>query len=271
MKLQIELTTKCQCKCTFCIRHIEPLPTAGKIIEDALFTKILNDAKEFNITLIYLTGLGETFLDPGLERKVKQVRSELGDKLHLGIYTNGMLATKDKVDALYKAGMNEIYFSLNAATPEMWTQIMGVKDGNQYKKVVQNINDALSIHGLTVHVTSVTSAQWIDPHEVEGLMSKYSPNVLHMVRGGNWAGKIYPLDYKPLGGCRWIDDHYIYVNIEGEVCLCCFDPYGQHSFGNVKKESLENIYWGEKRQEFINKIKQEGRKDVKPCKHCSTI
>ena len=267
MNLQIETTNLCNARCKFCLRTKEP-PVNPGVIDRALYSEIINQTKAFNIAHLAITGIGEPLLDPLLEERLKIGRKAF-PKAPISVYTNGIILTKDRVLALVKAGLTELYVSINAGSPESHETIMGVK--GKYEHVVEVIKQCLDIPDLRVFVPAITGPKWLESKEVGFLMDHWSPNVLFLHRAGNWAGKIYSLEYTPrYNECRWFKND-AYINLNGDVCLCCYDPYGNYKFGNVKRQSLEDIWWGEKRQGFLNTIKTKGRGYVKPCKNCSTI
>jgi pyruvate formate-lyase activating enzyme-like uncharacterized protein len=70
--------------------------------------------KKFHYKGVSISG-GEPFLtfDKTLSF-ITRIRQEMGEEVYLWLYTNGILATKDKLWALRKAGLNEIRFDIGA-------------------------------------------------------------------------------------------------------------------------------------------------------------
>jgi len=268
MNLQIETTTKCQCRCIFCLKKIEPPIDNGHNIDDDIFKKVIQSAKELNIGGVALTGFGEPLLDPKLSERIAYIRKTFPN-IRISLFTNGILANEATMKDLVKSGLTVAYFSINAATEAMYDQIMGTK--GQFEKVKKNAHDAINIPGLSVMLSVVVNPQFIDPSEVDKINMEWPPENLFLHAAGNWMGRLFPLDYKPVSSdCRWYN-FQMYVNYKGDICLCCLDPDGRYKFGNIKDMSLRDAWWGEKRQAFLKKIKEEGRCNVKPCKNCTTI
>ena len=179
------------------------------------------------------------------------------------------MGTKEKIEKLVKAGLTHIYISLNAGSPESHETIMGVK--GKYEHVVNVIKESLTIPGLDTQAPVVSGSRWLESAEVERIKDIWSDKVIYFHSAGNWAGKMFPLEYTPrYSKCLRLMNN-IYVNLKGDVCLCCFDPFGNYKFGNVRHQTLEEIWWGEKRKIFMDAMKNKGRGCVKPCKDCSTI
>ena len=59
------------------------------------------------------------------------------------------------------------------------------------------------------------------------------------------------------------------VRYDGEVALCCEDSHVKGSIGNVKNNTIEEIWWGEKMLYATSLLKEGRRKDLTPCDKCS--
>jgi len=235
-------------------------------METPLFEEILNQAGDFNITSVCLTGFGEPLFDPNLIFRVQRVR-EVFRKIPISIYTNGVLLTEQRINDLVRSGLTDLYVSLNAATATHHEQIMGI-DG-KFDQIVKMIEYALDIPGLNVCIPVAISPEYIEAQEVILLQQKFKPKNLFMHYVANWGGKLFDLKYKPQHSeCRWFDRE-MYINIKGDVCLCCYDPLGEHAFGNIKQKPLFDIWWTGRRF-FLERIEKEGRGNVAPCNNCTT-
>ena len=173
------------------------------------------------------------------------------------------------VDECVAAGLNEISFSLNAATPLMHERVMGIP--GKFETVKTNLRYSLGVDGLNTYISIVTGSQWLEPGEFDDIAAGWPVQNICGHTCGNWAGKIYKLQYVPQRNyCRWFRQS-MYINMKGDVCLCCFDPYGKFSFGNVNEDSLESIWYGDKRKRFLSRLEESGRKFLTPCSGCTTI
>lgn len=63
----------------------------------------------------------------------------------------------------------------------------------------------------------------------------------------------------------------IAVRPTGEVSLCCNDPLGEGTLGNLNKESIVDVWNGHKYIQFRETMFKEGRKNLLMCKYCDTI
>jgi len=91
----------------------------------------------------------------------------------------------------------------------------------------------------------------------------------------NWAEQITPPpeSYRPLytvEGCyRALGS--IYVTCEGKVTACCLDPFGKMTFGDLNKQSLRDVYNGDKYVEFRRLHSENRANEVDICRFCTRV
>jgi len=64
-------------------------------------------------------------------------------------------------------------------------------------------------------------------------------------------------------------ERQLVVNWNGDVLLCCSDYWAQHTFGNVKNQSLKEIWNGKKFKKVRNWLNRGQRNKVDICKYCT--
>lgn len=116
-----------------------PKPWKRVLIEIDIVDKVLKDGRTAGATDVGLYLTGESFIHPKLTEMVALAK-QLG-YTYIYITTNGILADKNRMHALAKAGLNSIKFSINAGTPETYAEIHGRP---QYARVLRNLKIALS-------------------------------------------------------------------------------------------------------------------------------
>ena len=145
---------------------------------------------------------------------------------------------------------------------------MGIK--GKFDDVEKNLKDALELN-LNVIASVVVGNPYLESGEFDIIQKKWSKDIIFGHNPGNWAGKVYKLKYVPQHEyCRW-HRHLIHVNLKGEMCLCCFDPRGRYGFGSLLENSLKDIWFGEKHQQFLRRLEEHGRASIIPCSECTTI
>lgn len=222
IRLQLESVSTCNAACHFCPYPILTM-RRGNTMSMNLFHKIVDEAAGIPSICIYsLQGLGEPLLDRDIVERVRYIHAA-DPNAKIEMFTNGVLATPDKVNALQQAGLSCIVFSLNANNAEQHERVMKLK--GKYQRVVDNIHYALTlpwdvrIHTVEdgVHFTPADSAEfrarWGDHCKPSGV--------------GNWAGDL-PFkyrDFKP-NECCYRALTTIYVMYRPRLQHCRSDQLG---------------------------------------------
>lgn len=142
-KLYVEPTSQCNLACRTCIRNTWDEPQG--IMSDEVFNRVMQGLRAFSpIPTIFFGGFGEPLFHPNIVEMVGQVKS-LGMSVEL--ITNATLLTKELSRALIKAGINVLWVSLDAATPESYADI---RLGAELPGILENIagfRDAIYAEG----------------------------------------------------------------------------------------------------------------------------
>lgn len=145
----IEITTRCNLRCTYCARTIRG-GTAEDMPMERFKTVIGLLPHAYRITLV---GLGETLLHPGVADLVAEATSQ---GRRVALVTNGMALSDDLSRQLLDAGLESIAFSLDGATQEIAST---VRPGTDLEKVIGNIKRFVRISRSTRDIsTAVFSA-----------------------------------------------------------------------------------------------------------------
>ena len=59
----------------------------------------------------------------------------------------------------------------------------------------------------------------------------------------------------------------LFIDVNGNMLLCCNDFFGNHSFGNVKEKTIIEIWNGEKYKKLRSEI-NKGKFNLEICKKC---
>jgi len=66
----------------------------------------------------------------------------------------------------------------------------------------------------------------------------------------------------------WKMWHSCVITWDGKVLPCCFDKDAQYSMGNLQEQSFEEIWYGDKYQQFRRTL-FTNRKEIEICKNCT--
>lgn len=136
--VKIELTSRCNFRCTFCARGDE-LRTQAHMARP-LFERWLPEMRAAGVEEIGLFYLGESFMVPWLEEAISFAKHEAKFP-YVFLTTNGSLATPDRVEACIRAGLDSLKFSLNYADAEQLSDIARVKPVF-WERIIKHIKGA---------------------------------------------------------------------------------------------------------------------------------
>jgi radical SAM protein with 4Fe4S-binding SPASM domain len=275
-EIQIQTNTVCNATCIMC-----PYPEVSKEfthgwMQEDLYREILDQcAKEPTLWRIEPFLMNEPFTDKRLVDWIALAKEKVRHAV-VTVTTNGTLVRPKIADRLVNSGLDAIWFSFNGATKATFEKIMGVS----YDTVVQNMDYLLSIRPESLRVfTNMIETLPMEPEIMENIHRwqqrgvQSGPSKL-VNRAGN-VSNFTELNYRPLGSeATHICDllyHKLYVLYTGEVVLCCMDWRRKVILGNVREQSLRDIWRGERYQHY-RRLHEEGRSsELDLCSSCSYV
>lgn len=241
LSVEINTTELCNRKCVFCPRYdkdVYPNRNLNMTVETAeLIGKNLN-VNNYKGKISF-SGFSENFINKKFVDIVAKLREYLPDSL-FECNTNGDFVTEDYVRKLYDAGLNLLYINLYDGIDqiEKFDKIMKPFDKEKYK---YRAHYSQADYGLNLNNRG-GSITWLgmDEQSVEELEGK----PCH-----------YPF-YK------------MFVDWNGDVIFCSNDWQKEIKVGNMTKQTLEEVWLGEKlnieRRRLI-----KGDRSKSPCNKCS--
>ena len=237
--VEIETVNRCNGNCDFCPVSRKDDTREYKEMPQELFEKIIDELAELNYSgKLALFSNNEPFLDEKIIERHRYARVKLPNA-RLRLFTNGTLLTLEK--------FNEIVDLLDELIIDNYQQEL------QLIKPCQIIAEYCKEHPeLTRKVTIVLRK----PHEILSSRGGDAPNRKQLVSYGEDR---CILPYKQL-----------IIRPDGKVSLCCNDPLGKNTLGDVSKDSLVDV-WFNDRFKMVRKCLYEGRKNWKHCEFCDVF
>ena len=287
----IELTNNCPFKCVMCARTNNMTRKLG-FMEFDVFKKAVDELIVTNPKFVkrkktlWLHHFGESLEHPEFDKFIAYA-SEHG--VRTGLSLNPLMLTKPVIHRLLKAEIGELLVSLDGHDNESFYKIRGVK--NAFEKSKRNLLQFIELN-----------EEGGGKVEIALHMISFSENdESHRQIGGFWnslVGKgIKTFDYRKFttfdGGAgdvnEWVGkkntDESIYakrkvtcrkpwwrvtIAWDGSVLPCCMDYNKKMILGNIKDQSLEEIWNGPKmkslRREFLSGVVTNPL-----CKNCDAI
>src|SRR5436309_6477948 len=133
--IQIETTTRCNLKCTFCeLSYWTEKPTDLRF---DTFQKMV--ARLPKLKRVDLTGIGEALMNRDFFRIIELLKSR---GIHITLNDNFTLMTEKVARQIVEMGVDQIFLSLDGATRESYEQI---RRGANFDKVINNARGLLEV------------------------------------------------------------------------------------------------------------------------------
>jgi hypothetical protein len=236
--VEIETMNKCNGTCTFCPvnRNIDPRPLIR--MSDDIFYKIIDNLVKLN----YCGQVGyysnnEPLMDNRIYDFIKYGVSKLPNVNHI-IFTNGTLLDIDKFQLLMDSGLNCLYIDNYNDNYELNPNIIKIYDKYKNEKFPMDCRIYMRLND-----------------EVLSNRGGSAPNKRKV-------GKSFkaPCDMPFL---------QLIIRADCGVSLCCNDALGKVTLGDVEKQTLEDIWYGQKHFEILESMRENIRSGI--CRDCDIV
>lgn len=294
--LFIDPTNHCNFHCSFCPRNLPQFKQfAGEYqhMPLELFEKILADIRAFprRLKTVRLYFLGEPLLSPNFLAMFSELcESNCCDRIE--VTTNGSLMTPDKAERLLESTRSfegDVYFRFSIYAVGQSHFEMVTKNKLDVRKVWNNIKGMYEIRnkGGYENVSLYAKKLRTLDEEDNEFLQLYAPVVdeAALEEPMNWSGDggeenfLLKEEYSESKIAQIMNQtdfprvcSYLFttmaINSDGEVVACCVDWSRKTKYGNVKTESLSNIWNGEELRNLRLLHLQGKRGENNACANC---
>ena len=246
---------------------------------DATFQTTVEKCRELAPvnTQIFLHKEGEPLLDNKIASRVARVKKVLGEGNEVGLNTNAMLLSEKISEELINAGLDVIYFSVDGIDKNSYESI---RLNLNYETVINNIEKFFHIRkqrhsNIRVIMQMLTTTDFKECAEkFKSIWNRFPCEFyikrMHSYLDGGHSSLTSKISARQLKNC---EDPFkilvIYAN--GNIGLCCWDYDNEYNIGNIREDSLLNIYNNDK-SNYLRKCLSEGNGSlINPCKRCARI
>lgn len=266
----IEVTNICNAECVMCPQSTMKRKLGN--MEDSLYRKIIEQCRPLEAVWTFM--MGEPLMDKNLPQRIAYAKNAGIKKV--GIFTNASLLKPDLADRLLASGIDHITISFDALTEQTFKEI---RPGLSFQDVTMNIENLVKLRRKLKQKKPFIAIEFVkmerNAPEAEPFRKKWKRIVdaVYIANMVNWGGvnQIEPaagLFYKMRRPCYmlWRD---MVIFVDGRVALCCYDYEGSVILGDASKQSLKEIWTGEKLAR-IRKMHLNGEFEKIPiCAHCN--
>jgi len=279
--VQIELNNFCNARCITC-----PIPTMkrkSEIMDFGLFSKIISEleAREFRGQVLPFLN-GEALLVPNVLDYLRLIKSRLPESA-VTLYTNASKLSDELGRTILRERLlDTLAISFDGGTKKSYEAVCR---GLSFESVKENVHrfvgnrDKLPIGKPRVRITMVVTPEnchtkrdlheeFKDADEIDFCFMFNFAGVISKAPEGRY-GRLRNLLTKSNFCPQMFEQIYILVN--GDVCLCCFDYEGKEIVGNVKESSIEEVWLGGKLTLKREQLRKRAFLELPLCRNCDVI
>ncbi len=275
-RLHIQTISYCNAKCLFCAYPYIVDKVSHGIMEDAVYQKIIDEAAQYQPKRISLLLMNEPLLDKKLPDRIAFAKQKLGNGTEITITTNGSLLTQNIIDRLIDAGLDRIKISIQGLTRETYEKIMGL----DYRRTVEGIERLINtLQQRNLQKPKIVLSMVSVGHN-EDEIRKYkrywrkrgikATTVAYENKGGNIEDNVelHPFGLEQRQRCYRFN-RCAYIIYNGDVILCCSDWARSVVLGNVREQSIKEIFHCKRLNEIRNNFRTGAYHSLPPvCQNC---
>lgn len=254
--IELEITNHCNFKCLMCKTGLGIAKRKRGYMTDEVFEKIVSEI-EGSGTILKFVGQGEPPLHDEFLNYIKYA-SERGIICHLT--TNGSLLTDKMIEGIIDAGLSSIKFSFQGVDQKGYEEM---RQGNNFEILTSIVKKMYNKRGnlekpFIIVGTSITDESAEDVNKFKNLFEDFSDKIevgrttleyidLDKLEDEKLRNRIKELKEKQtLKKVRYKHCHQVFdvmtIRWNGDVSACCADADGVMTIGNIKENSIKEIW-----------------------------
>lgn len=247
--IELNLIAACTRACVFCPvsnKDFYKNINAKGYLKKNLYTKILKDLKDINYSgKILFSGFSEPLLHPDIEEIIKMTKKYLPNCI-IEMISNGDRLTSNKLLGIFASGLDTLSISLYDGAHQI----------DNFKKMVES--------------SGVDSSKVI-------LRRRYYEDGNYGLNISNRAGLVDSNLFRdkmedhiislPLNKICYYPYYMLKIDFNGDVDVCSHDWQKKFIIGNIKNESIWNIWISKKLHDFKKQLSKSDR-SMEPCNAC---
>jgi len=273
----IQTTSFCNGACIFC-----PYPEVKNelpqgIMEEELFRKIVDECSRYKVERIMPYLMNEPLLDPHLVSRIKYIKEKNPDT-SVHILTNGSILNPELSHSLIRSGLDWIGFSVHGIRKKTFEETMGLP----FEETMNQIQDFICQAEETRRISEFIMVTFLghpnlSDRERQEIFEFWQRRGIERIsffekpisRAGN-VSALPKVRHPSVSGCGsiWARE-MLHVLYNGEVVLCCMDWRREYVLGNLKEQSISEVWNSEP---YIKMRRMVSGKEPSPswflCKRC---
>jgi radical SAM protein with 4Fe4S-binding SPASM domain len=287
--IQLQTINACNAACTMCPYPLFKGRFAKGRMDDFLFNKIVDEIAQHREVDTFIPMLqNEPFLDKRILDRVKAFKEKTGGRVAVELVTNGAFLTEETVERIRDSNLDILDISLDALSREVYEKI---RIGLDYDQVLAGVNRAIdaALPHTAVFVRLVRVRE--NFHQVKAFARAWKKKGVptFIYSANSRAGALPNFDAElrvPEAQVPWSQRlgrrlfrgylHHCPVPFagaaivnSGDVLLCTQDWARHEVLGNVREQSLAEVWNGPRMREIRSLMVQRRYSEVPSCADCS--
>jgi MoaA/NifB/PqqE/SkfB family radical SAM enzyme len=257
--VQIQTITGCNAFCIFCPngKTRRNIPR-GRRMDKNLYRSIVDQSIALGIRRYSVYLMNEPLLDRDLPQRIEYVSARIRKPQYVKVTTHGGLMTKRMTQGLLDSGLDKLKISVQSLNPETYQDIMGL----DLAKTLRNIDRLLELKqkgGYKRPRLEIVMVDSVQTHNEIPAIKRYwqardiklyiEPVENRADQKNIRASAIGAGQLKPFSWCRRLMEQ-IYILYDGRMVQCCADWEQRSVMGDLKHESLADVWYGERYSEY---------------------
>ncbi len=261
--VQIQTITGCNANCIFCPngKTRRNIPR-GRRMDWDLYRSIVDQSIALGIRRYSVYLMNEPMLDRELPKRVAYVSARIKKPQYVKVTSHGGLLTDRMARGLLDSGLDKLKISVQSLNPKTYRDIMGL----ELAKTLRNIDRLLELKkqgGYKLPRLEIVMVDSIQTHnEIPNIRRYWQERdiKLYIEPVENRADQqnirdsaIGARQLKAFSWCRRLMEQ-IYILYDGRMVQCCADWEQRSVMGDLTRESLADIWHGERYSDYRDRF-----------------
>ena len=289
--LQVEPTNRCNLRCSLC-PVAEGLARESGFMDPALFRRIIDEAGPY-VFLILLWEWGEPFIHPEIYELIAYARSK---GIQLVSSSNGhIFAHGDHAEKVVRSGLDSLIVAVDGISQETYTKyrrdgnletvLTGIRSVVEKKRALNSRTPLINLRFIVMkhneheipRLPDLAKSLGVDVYTLKTLYPGHDVDPAHdknnefIPANPEYRRFRYTQDFMRIRQVQNPCTHLWRspaIHWNGIVCPCSFDVEAHHSFGDLRKSTLRDVWFGNAYSAFRRQFRDRWR-SIQTCDNCS--
>lgn len=268
MHVKLETYAQCNAHCDFCV--YSDMERQGQMMPMEQIDKVLEDLQAIPRSMVFQLSpfcVNEPFLDKRIFSILEKIETRLPNA-QITLTSNGSPLTDDNLRKLAKHNINYLWLSVIDYRKDVYEARMGL----DFERTLERLDRIHQAKAEGWFDTRIVVSRLIDHTEhdqkfKEFIELRYPLFEVCLWPFTNWMGRTPNAPTSSVADIPCSHWFEFQINASGNVPHCCVDGHEDYSWGNVKDQSVLEIY----NLPAYRKLREStfSRQDVEPCNRCN--